>query len=223
MRTNNPKNKITINKESILYFLVFVLYATMVVLVFIYATKFLSTNINIALSTPASSEINAKYGQLDLENYALVANKLGLKKSAPINQEVTLPNTVLETSTPIEITTSSPENLITATPTPPIINPAITPEITEVKPTIVINNSTNTAGLAAQLKNKLIAAGYQVIRTGNIKPGVATTVIKSKTSLNQDSKYLIDIKKIVDINYDFNLETLAANSDHDIEIIIGNK
>jgi hypothetical protein len=223
MHTNNPKDKITINKESVIYFLVFVLYTAMVVLVFIYATKFLSTNINIALSTPASSEINAKYGQLDLENYALVANKLGLKKSAPVNQEVTLPNTVLETSTPIEITTSSPENLITATPTPPIINPAITPEITEVKPTIVINNSTNTAGLAAQLKNKLIAAGYQVIRTGNIKPSVATTVIKSKTSLNQDSKYLIDIKKIVDINYDFNLETLAANSDHDIEIIIGNK
>ncbi|MFZ2310123.1 MAG: LytR C-terminal domain-containing protein [Patescibacteria group bacterium] len=222
MHINNPKKLKSINKEGLIYALIFVLYAAILILVFISATKFLSKAINVALSDPAGSAIEAKYGQLDLENYALIAKKLGLQKSTPANPVIILPAVILEASSTPEIATTSPE-LISTMIKPEITIPIIEPQIIEVKPKIVVINSTIKSGLAAQLKNKLETAGYSVIRTGNSKPSLASTVIKIKNGFNPDSNYLSEIKKIVDINYDFVLDTLADNSDYEIEIIIGNK
>lgn len=229
MHINNPKKLKPINKEGLIYALIFILYATIAGLVFISATKFLSKAINVALSEPASSAIEAKYGQLDLENYALIAKKLGLQKSVPVIPEVIIPIITPEASSTPEVATTTPKltttipELVTVIPTPEIITPIVAPKIIEVRPKIVVINSTIKSGLAAQLKNKLVAAGYAVIRTGNSKPSLANTVIKVKASLNPDSMYLSEIKKIVDLNYDFVLDTLAADSNHEVEIVIGNK
>jgi hypothetical protein len=226
MPINNSKQTKKISQEGLIYALIFVLYVTILVSVFIYATQFLSKTINTALSTPVGSEIEAKYGQLDLVNYLLVANKLNLKKSAsltPITPEIIQPEIVSQgaSSTP-EIATSSPEVIVT--PIPEIIEPvAAVVEVAEIRPTIVVNNSTTKSGLAAQLKNKLTAASYQVIRTGTIKPVAANTIIKTKISLDPDSAYLSEIKKIVATNYDFTLENLSGDANYDIEIIIGSK
>jgi hypothetical protein len=222
MHINNPKKLKPISQEGLIYALIFVLYATVLILVFISATKFLSKAINVALSNPAGSDIEAKYGQLDLENYALIAKKLGLQKSTPASPAVILPAVILEASSTPEIATTSPE-LVSTTVVPEITTPIIEPQIIEVKPKIVVINSTIKSGLAAQLKNKLEAAGYSVIRTGNSKPSLTSTVIKIKNSFNPDSSYLSEIKKIVALNYDFTLGALADNSDHEVEIIIGNK
>jgi len=236
MHINNSK-KIVINKDGVIYALIFVLYATLVVLVFVYATKFLRDTLNTALSTPAGATIEAKYGQLDLGNYVLVADKLGLKKPS-VNQIVT-PEVINPVASPtIEIATNSPEIIASPTPevvtispapevmpivAPEVVTPVITPVVVELRPLIVIFNSTGQAGLAAKLKNQLTAVGYSVLETGNIKPIINNTIIKIKTSLNPDSKYLAEIKKIVALNYDFVLENLAESSDHEVEIIIGSK
>jgi hypothetical protein len=223
MHINNPKKLKPISQEGLIYALVFVLYAAIVILIFISATKFLSKAINAALSNPAGSAIEAKYAQLDLENYTLIAKKLGLQKSTPITPEaVTAPSVILEaSSTPIIAATTLPE--IIPTTTPEISTPVITPSVIEARPKIVVINSTTKSGLAAQLKSKLISAGYSVIRTANSKPSLTNTVIKVKASVNQDSTYLSEIKKIVALNYDFVIDTLALDSDHEVEIIIGNK
>ena len=223
MHINNSKKLKPISREGIIYALIFILYATVVGLVFIYATKFLGKAINVALSEPVSETIEAKYGQLDLVNYALIAKKLGLQKSTPATPEVMAPIIIPETSSTTPITATTSPEAVTTVPTPEIITSVVTPKIIEVRPKIVVINSTTKSGLAAQLKNKLVAAGYSVIRTANSKPSLTSTTIKIKNSINLDSVYISEIKKIVALNYDFVIDTLDSNSDHEVEIIIGNK
>lgn len=210
-----------INKEGIIYTLIFVLYITIAVLIFVYAINSLRAVINTALSTPDSTEVENKYGQLDLENYSLVAGKLGLKK---VNQTITPPvEAPIETSTESQIATTSLPEIVVPTTTPEIEPVVEAPKIEEKKPTIIITNSTLTSGLAAALKNKLNAANYEVLSTGNNRPALEVTTIKIKNSISPDSTYLAEIKKIVDLNYDFVILTLNETAKSDIEIIIGNK
>ena len=95
MHINNFDKIKPVNKESLIYSLVFVLYAAVLILTFIYFVKFLNNNINLALSTPASEDMENKYGQLDLEDYSLVASKLNLTKPVIIKPVIT--NTVTST------------------------------------------------------------------------------------------------------------------------------
>lgn len=216
-------NKITtekkISKDGIIYALIFVLYIIIVALIFISAINFLRTVINTALSTPDNTEVENKYGQLDLENYSLVAGKLGLKKSIEV-----MPLVVPPVTEEIIATSSLPEVIIPTT-TPEIVpEPVVSaPKIIEIRPNIIITNSTTKSGLAATLKNKLSAASYKVLSTGNSRPALATTTIKVKNSINPDSTYLTEIKKIVATSYDFVILPLDEKAASDIEIIIGNK
>lgn len=223
MPINNPKKEKKIDKESIIYALVFVLYFAIAILIFIYSTKFLGSTINAALSTPQNDAIEAKYGQLDLANYALVAKKIGL--TAPnISQESALP-----ALTPEIIPVTAPENIPSTTPeitttTPEIVLPTTpAPIVSEIKPRIIITNSTLRSGLAASLKSKLQGAGFEILSTGNVRPSVVNTIIKIKASMASDSAYLAEIKKIVSGEYDFVIQTLDENANHEVEIIIGNK
>lgn len=228
MHINNPEKTKPINKEGLIYALIFVLYTASLILIFVYAIKFLNNTANNTFQTPNSQAIEAKYGQLDLGNYSLIANKLGLIKGVAQNVITTIP----EITAPIAATSSLPEIIasstvadtaIIASSAPEIIIPTTTPQIIDIKPNIVIINSTPTSGLAAKLKNQLAAIGFNILRTSNSRPSLVNTVIKIKASLNPDSKYLADIKKTVALSYDFTVENLAENSDHDVEIIIGSK
>lgn len=216
MRINkNLEEKKTIKKEGVIYALVFVLYTLVFILIFSYAVKFLSTTINDTLSEPTGAVIEDKYGELNLEDYSLIANKLGLEKS--INIAPIVEPEIASTSTTTEIaSTSLPE--ITVEPFIPLTEK---PVALEQKPTIIITNSTLKSGLAATLKNKL--SNYTVISTGNSRPSLAITTIKVKNSINLDSTYLAEIKKIVDESYDFVILPLDDKAKSDIEIIIGNK
>lgn len=222
MRINKTNlTEIKINKDGVIYALAFLLYFIAAVLIFIYATNSLRTVINTALSTPDNTEIENKYGQLDLENYSLVASKLGLKKPEQTPIDI-VPEAAIETTTEEQIISTTSEEVITPTTTVEVIVTE-TPKIEEKKPTIIINNSTLKSGLAASLKNKLASSGYTVIGTGNTKPAEATTLIKVKSTISQDSTYLDEIKKIVDLNYDFEVSVLDDLAKSDVEIVIGNK
>lgn len=253
MHINNPKKTETRSKDGIIYFLIFILYATILILVFSYSIKFLKNVFSVALDTPAGEEITAKYGQLDLENYALLALKLDLKKPITNNPETATqesPEQADEAITKIEATPeptpevapltpetvidypiiTPPEPTITATATPiesPILEKTTAetalPETTQTKPKIIVTNSTLISGLAANLRNKLVSAGYEVIKIGNTKPTAPRTFIKIKPSFNLDSVYIAEIKKIVGNDYNYALESLDEGSYHDLEIIIGSK
>lgn len=223
---NQPKSEKTINREGIVYALIFVLYTVILILIFSYVTNFIRYTINLALSTPASTATINKYGQLDLENYSLVAAKLGLKKSTQVKPIVIV--VTKDTSSQLQIASSSLE--IASTSLPEIINTPITPEVAtktpqviEQRPNITVINSTIKSGLAADLKNKLTSVGYTVLGTSNIRPSLTNTVIKIKNSINPDSSYITEIKKIVSANYEFVLDVLGETAKSDIEIIIGNK
>lgn len=225
MPISKPKTTKKINQEGIIYALIFVLYIIALGIIFTYAIQFVRGSINTALGTPVDPEIENKYGQLDLTNYALVSNKLGLQKSSPV---VIIP--LVETSTPIIVSSTPVQIATTSLPTTtPVVIASSTPIIatpvvpTEKRPTTIVTNSTTKSGLAADLKNKLIAAGYQVLSTGNSSPSLAITTIKVKNSISPDSKYLAEIKKIVSATYGLVILPLADNAASDIEIIIGNK
>lgn len=216
MPISKPKTTKKINQEGIIYALIFVLYIIVLGIIFVYVIQFVRGSINTALGTPVNPEIENKYGQLDLANYSLVANKLGLQKASPVVIIPPVVNSIpIVTSTPIQVTTTS---LPTTTP---IITTPVVP--VDKKPTTIVTNSTTKSGLAADLKNKLIAAGYQVLSTGNSNPSLAITTIKVKNSISPDSKYLAEIKKIVSATYGLVILPLADNAASDIEIIIGNK
>lgn len=235
-KIKNNQNKKT-GQDRIIYALIFFVYGVLVILLFVYSIKFLGQTLNSAFSQPQGAELEAKYGQLQLDNYAVVAKKLGL--SAPVKKE----GANQEAPAPVEQSTSTPE---IATSTEATINPETTAntETTtdtgapiemnsnnstsldanlEVKPIIAVINSTLTAGLAAGMQADLQAAGLEVQSVGNSKPVLENTVIKVKVEFNPNSSYLAEIKKIVSQKYDFTIEPLNYTSSNDIEIIIGNK
>jgi hypothetical protein len=217
MHINNPLKIKKISQEGIIYALIFVLYIVVAVIIFIYAINFLRPAINSTIVAPDGAALE-NYGELDLANYSLVANKLGLKKTNQIVQtpEITpAPIQIATSSLTTTATTSLPQTTI-ATVTPVISTPAI-----EKRPRIIITNSTTKSGLAADLKSKLTAAGYQIISTGNSQPSLAT--IKVKNSISPDSKYLAEIKKIVKASYDLVIVSLDEKASYDLEIVIGNK
>jgi hypothetical protein len=238
MSKNNLIKTKPISKEGLIYALIFVSYAVVLVLVFVYSVKFLNQALKTAISSPVGSEIENKYAQLDLENYSLLANKLNLSLSSgnqliinqPIQNITPEATTSSEIVIPEMIASSSQTSTIEITPTTtapivtqPTTSEIIAQEVVQAKPSIIVINSTLKSGLAANLKSELNKSGYAVLRTASSKPALDNTIIKIKSSVNQNSQYLMEIKKIVSLNYDFTLETLDEKADHDLEIIIGNK
>ena len=227
MHINNPLQDKKIDQEGVIYALIFVLYLTVIILIFSYAINFLRTTINTALATQDSTDMQNK-GELDLANYSIIANKLGLQKNSQVIPATTTP--IIATSTEI-IATTSVEVATTSVSVPEVVTttPTTTTPVTEIapvvlkRPTIIITNSTTKSGLASDLKNKLSAAGYQIISTGNSHPSLIITTIKVKNSIPPDSTYLAEIKKIVKTSYDFVVVTLDDKASSDIEVVIGGK
>ena len=245
MHINKLKPIKPVSKEGIIYSSSFVIYVIVLVFIFISATKFLSLAINTALSSPVGEDITAKYGQLDLTNYALVANKLDLKRPVT-NATTTLPVASVElaststenlpsvvageaTSVPLVTASNTPTEVASTTPTTTDLfalastTPPVQSAPVDIKPTIAVVNSTLKSGLASDLKKLLVSGGFNVIKTSTIKPSTPNTIILIKASLNPDSAYLAQIKKIVGNQYDFVLGILDETSDHGVEIVIGNK
>lgn len=228
MQNNNPiSNKKNIEREGIIYAAIFILYFGFIVLMFAYSVKFLGETINVALSDPQGKVNEESYGQLNLEAYLLISNKLKLKTATEIN------NSGKELLS--EPTSTSSEDIINnegaATGSDPIMkgetsnknSDSATSVIEEIRPTIIVMNSTIKSGLASKLKTKLEKSGFNVLKTGNLKPTKDTSIIYLSKSLKPNSKYLLEIKKIVSEDYSFVIFPLENDSQSDIQIIIGNK
>lgn len=232
MLDNKIKLTQKFNREKIIYILVFLLYSTLAIIVFIYSLKFLTKTMDSVFAVPQNSDMEAKYGQLHLTEYNLLAKKLGLQTKNNNSVSEQAPVVVVNEQLPVVV---PPENLAdTLNPEAPEtdvsseINEEIGPDISaqnenlNIKPTISVINSTLTTGLAGGLKNDLQKSGLEA-STGNIRPTVSQTIIKVKNSYNQNSEYFMEIKKIVSAKYDFIIGVLDETANQDIQIIIGNK
>jgi hypothetical protein len=228
MLTNKIKTNRKVSRADIFYYALFIIYAILITLVFIYSIRFLVKTINSAFSSPQSTVMEAKYGQLRLDEYALVADKLGLKAAAPSQNQINMPSVPIDL--PTETSTTSASNITTSTleltATSSVETNTSSPVaviVPETKPQISVINSTLSAGLAGELRKQLQAAGFTVPNIGNSQPSEAQTIIKVKNSVNQNSNYFSEIKKIVSNKYDFIITTLDSAAKYDIEIIIGDK
>ena len=220
MPNNNSmdvKNNKKIEREGIIYATIFVLYFGLVILMFNYSVKFLSETINEALSDPQGVTNGESYGQLNLSAYLLISDKL--KLSAQKNETTDSLNQALPELASSPETTSSSVNLFA----PETQVNTSSSSIEEIKPTISVMNSTINSGLATKLKLKLEEAGFTVLKAGNTKPAKDISVIYFRETLNPNSKYLLEIQKIVSEDYTFVMFPLGNDFKSDVEIIIGNK
>lgn len=235
MFTNKLSKNIALSKESLVYAGIFVVYVSVTITIFVYSVRFLGTAVNLSLSEPLSQTLEQKYGQVNLDNYALIAHKLDLLKGNPNNQNAALSiqsPSVSTTTEAISNASNMPETIIVLS-TSSVISPPLIPlnvpldtpisAPVEFKPSIVVINSTLTSGLASALKTQLQSSNFEVLRIGNVRPSEVNTIIKVKANINQDSLYFSDIKKIVSERYDYILGVLEDTADHDIEVIIGEK
>jgi len=231
MFTNKLSKNIALNKESLIYAGIFVVYVSVTITIFVYSIKFLGTAINLSLSEPLGQTLEQKYGQVNLDNYSLIARKLNFLKGNPNIQNSTpfIPPAVISTTTEIINSQSNmPESIVTLSSSSDISLPTTQSEPSilspvDIKPSIVVINSTLTSGLASALKTQFQSSNFEVLRIGNVRPSEVNTVIKVKANVNQNSVYFSDIKKIVSERYDYILGILEDTADHDIEVIIGEK
>jgi hypothetical protein len=222
MLTNKIKTNKKINKADVFYYGLFIVYAIIIILVFIYSIKFLAKTINTAFSSPQNTDMEAKYGQLHLDEYAIVAAKLGLAAAPGQSQLPATPvNLPTEMATTSEIIATTSDLALSSEPSTSTELVAVM--VPETKPQIAVINSTLTSGLAGELKAQLQTAGFSVPGLNSSQPSEPQTIIKVKDSVNQDGQYFSEIKKIVSSKYDFKIDTLDNVSKYDIEIIIGDK
>ncbi|MEK9154835.1 MAG: LytR C-terminal domain-containing protein [Patescibacteria group bacterium] len=170
-----------------------------VAIVFAYSAKFLSHSINKALFLD-SALAESLLIKLDLGKFNLIANKLSIE----INLVVPEKPQVEEAAIPLE--ESKKDDIESA-------------QLDKTAVKIAILNSTKTKGLAADLENFLITAGFLIEHTGNTSPLEASTVIKIKESKNN---YKTLIREAVSQKYQLAEDQILQESEeNDIIIIIG--
>ncbi|MFZ4631685.1 MAG: LytR C-terminal domain-containing protein [Patescibacteria group bacterium] len=225
MQNNNQINKTKrTEREEIVYATIFVLYFGFIILIFAYSVKFLGETINAVLSDPQGKANEESYGQLNLESYLLISDKLKLNNAINNNNsDKELLNRAIATSSEEimnkEVIATSSDLSIKDE----ISNNTLDSIVEEIRPTIIVMNSTVKSGLASKLKTKLEKAGFTVLKSGNLKPTKDISIIYLSKSFDQNSKYLFEIKKIVSEDYNFVILPLENDSQSDIQIIIGNQ
>jgi len=234
MPTNNPKKlQEPLSQESIIYALIFVVYVAIVVLVFIYSVKFLGKTINTALTTPGNNDITAKYGQLNLADYAAVASKLNLTSAN--GGIVSSDNLIASSSAEIASSTASSSNLyiiatstnMTATTTETI--PATSTNVMQVTMgTGIISQGTNTTPPASSSTTSAVSTENKPkidIINSTTKSGLAATlkdklqsagfyVLKTGNSKPAETQTIIKIKNsyLANINYIDSIKKIVAGS-----------
>lgn len=189
--------------KQVVYPAVFALVAVLAIIFFAKTVGFLSTSINKTFRTEEDKNILT---ELNAADYEVVAKKLNIGVQDNAQTIVSQP------PAPTSAATS------TITPTAPLVS---APEKSALK--IAVFNSTKTEGLAGALKNDLENAGFLVAKIGNQSKTENATLIKIRENIQQ----LVigdEVAELVKKRYaSAASETLNANSEYDIEIVIGKK
>ncbi len=176
---------------------VLIFFLLIVTIIFLFATRFISKNINNVFSYEQSDES----GALNMTLYTMVAKKLNLPVMVP---EKKAPPS--EAGIPLNMATEA------ATTTEAIVKSAIT---------ITVINSTKKSGLAAELAKQLSEAGFANPKTGTGSKLYATTTILVKESKYDYAPLLLET---VLKSYPFAIATATSDTaDFDATIIIGTR
>jgi hypothetical protein len=232
-----PKNKLNSKPLKFRigpYAVVFALYLVALMIVFFYSLRFLKRSVNLVFDPLIPQAIDSDYTGLNLSAYALLTDKLGLIN--PVNSNLSASGSDIMASSSTVAASSSD---MTASSSSEVLSPATTSNtettvsstVSSITSSIILQNkadlkisvinSTDTNGLANNLKKQLNAAGYSTVSAGNQKPTEANTILKIKASLSADSTIISEIKNIISAKYNFTLATLPAESQNDFEIVIG--
>lgn len=197
-----------IRPKNLLYPGIVIAFATVTLVLFIMATRFLSMAINRAVATPDEQEIQAQLTHLDLASYVLVGKKLNLA----IDQDKT-------SQTPsVGQTSTSTENM----PVIPTISAHTT--ITKQNATIAIFNSTKKGGVAGTLRDDLVKKGFTVKKIGNSFPEETQTVVAIKDRVQGNPELIEEIIAIVGNRFSpADPQLLDDTNPYDIIITIGTR
>ncbi|HAS84820.1 MAG TPA: hypothetical protein DCS23_01955 [Candidatus Yonathbacteria bacterium] len=185
-----------VKPKDLIYPGIVLLFTIIISVIFILATKFIAKSIDTAFS----GDIGEGSSSLNMENYTLVAKKLGI--STEIRKEAT--------NIPVE----------TSIPSTPIATTTV--EVLDKKAfTLNILNSTAKSGLAGSLATSLEIAGFAKAKTGNEKTLYATTTIAVKESKSAIGEALLStVRK----TYPDAVSTTSPETAlFDVIIIIGNR
>lgn len=186
-----------VKPKDLIYPGIVLLFAIVVGVIFILSTRFIARSIDTAFS----GDTGEGGSSLNMENYTLIAKKLGI--SAEIKRET--PVIQVETTTTIE-------QPATTTTTQVLDKKAFT---------LNILNSTEKSGVAGALAVSLESAGFAKAKTGNEKTLYATTTVaikESKSALGQS--LLEEVQKTYP---DAVSTTSPETTSFDVIIIIGTR
>lgn len=193
---------LTLKPRDLVYPGIILVIIIIICILFYSATQFITKNINDAFSSGNGGSSSS----LNMENYALVAKKLGISiESKSGNGAVaTLTNE-----------TSAGNNIVATTTTQE-------PQVLDKKSiTLTILNSTKQKGVASTLAQALETAGFAKATTGNQSKLIATTMVLIKESKVSFSPALLE--EVQKLYPSATATTTAETSAFDATIIIGSK
>lgn len=203
---STPSKKLTVQQlKDLEYPLMLIVFILIILALFFTAARFLSTNINSAISSPDETLIQAQLTHINVEDYDRVRVKLQLPAIQSSTTTATIP---------------------TATPTS-----TTTPQVTESQPTesksifsVAIFNSTKKPGIANTVKNDLTAAGFTITKVGNRSIQEPQTLVQIKDRVQASSATLDEILSILGKRFTIgDPQILESTSPYDIVVTIGAK
>lgn len=196
----------TMKLVEFVYPSIFILFFSIILVVFFFTMQFISQNINRTLS----SEERASFQALDIEKYKLVAKKLNISVNLLDNDSQGAP-----TPSITEVITATTTPAVTATSTPA----EDIKELDKKSITIFVKNSTNKNGVASALAKSLELSGFTKPHTGNEPTTYATTTIM--LAENKSDYKIILLEEVRKTYPNVIIETAPKNDEFDVIVIIG--
>jgi len=192
--------------KELVYPAITVSFFAIVIISFVLDIGFITQNINKVFYVPDSSEIESRMVRVDMENFYVVARKLGINVSAPSQQQ--------EVVQPVVPQEQQPQPVEPVAPVVPVVEKAILK--------ISVLNTTTTKGLAAIVKKDLETAGFTVAETGNQTPALEATQIKVKSAVN-GSDTIKELAQVVTTKYPSATVVADDTIAVDVVVLIGAK
>lgn len=183
--------------KKLAYPAVLVLFALAIAAVFVNATSFITTEINLILARDAGGETSS----IDIDRYNKIARRIGIaeisRTGAPAAAQIPVTTAIPPAATTTDTAATAPD--------PHALS-------------IAVYNATGIAGLAGSLKKRLEDAGFTVSKTGNAAHQT-TNAVRIKASKKSS---LSGLQAALGKDFDTaHAETLPEDEGVDCVIVIG--
>ncbi|MDD4901646.1 MAG: LytR C-terminal domain-containing protein [Patescibacteria group bacterium] len=210
-KPNNSLKRLPLTK--MIYPAITLIFAAIVLILFVKTLVFLSTSINKVFSENTASLKN-EVPRFDAANYELIRKRFGWP-------ELPAPNSLETPAVPSAVNISSS----TAATSSPAKNND-TPQIAAAKAAITIKifNGPGKNQSGETLQDSLNQAGFTSTKIDSHQLVLKETIVQFKTTGAQLQNYIALIKKIISEKYTVQMGSdLPDNTDYDVSILIGKK